>query len=194
MKKLLVLGVTVATIALAGCGTASSVSTDANRDTAAALSREAAIENNLRRSADYWERTDAVSAQYLVGPKAQHQLNIDIATCVAEVRELLRLGSIKAAKPPENIAMDQNMRAGWDSATRDGPLYTEYTNFQDFEGCMNAKGWSRSDFVRPYVAARAAHNYNDTILNTTADAALRRSGTTVRNDTYTEYDKGDFNN
>lgn len=141
-----------------------------------------AIEKQVRSRADYWMRADHVSANYMRGPKAQHELHADIASCVAEVRELVRLGSIgQGVSAPRTVPMDQDQRTGWVSPTRNGPLYMEYTPFQDFDGCMIAKGWERMDFVKPVIADQAAHNYNGTILGMTAGMTPR---TTARYDTY----------
>jgi hypothetical protein len=121
-------------------------------------------DKEIREKADYWQRSEDVSALYLTGPKAQHQLNMDIAACVAEVKELVRLGSIRNAQPPKDLALEPGLQRGWDSPTRDGPLYTEYTDFQDFDGCMKHKGWERMDYVHPAEARAAAGNYSQTIL------------------------------
>ena len=114
--------------------------------------------------ASYWQRAEAVESLYLTGPKAQHQLNKDIASCVSEVKELVRLGSIRSAKPPQEVGTNRAMRQGWNSVTRDGPLYTEYTDFQDFEGCMDYKGWARVHYVTPQQVEHSANVYNETIL------------------------------
>lgn len=155
MKKLVLLA--FVTLALAGCAGSSSGS-------ASSVGKISAEEKAVRQNSDYWQRADSVSAQYMTGPKAQHQLNMDIAACVAEVKELVRLGSIRKAEPPKDLAMEPGLRAGWYSPTRDGPLYTEYTDFQDFDGCMKSKGWERVDFVKPIAARRASRNYVTTIL------------------------------
>jgi hypothetical protein len=159
MKRLILM--MVACLALAGCESSASVNSD--RDNSETLR----LQKQVRERADYWQRADSVSAQYLTGPKAQHQLNKDIAACVAEVRELVRLGSIRRAEPPANVGMDPGLRAGWNSPTHDGPLYTEYTDFQDFDGCMKTKGWERIDYVKPVVAKQASTNYLTTILGHT---------------------------
>jgi len=121
-------------------------------------------DKQIRERADYWQRNDGVASLYLTGPKAQHQLHKDIAACVAEVKELYRLGSIRRAEPPKDMAMEPGLKRGWVSPTRDGPLYTEYTDFQDFDGCMRSKGWERMDYVKPAEGERAAENYAATIL------------------------------
>lgn len=160
MKRLVL--VTCATALLAGC--ASSSSSSSSSSSANAEKQRAAITKQVRERADYWQRNEAVGAQYLTGPKAQHELNKDIASCVAEVRELVRLGSIREATPPQGVALQPGMREGWTSVTRDGPLYKEYTDFQDFDGCMVSKGWERVDYVRPVAANAAAGNFVTTIL------------------------------
>jgi len=145
MKKLVVLGGCVALLMLSACASRPS-------------------QREIRESGDYWQRSDSTSALYLTGPKAQHQLNMDIAACVAEVKELVRLGSIRSAQPPKDLALEPGLARGWDGPTHDGPLYTEYTDFQDFESCMNSKGWERIEYVKPVEAQRATMNFWSTIL------------------------------
>lgn len=146
MKRLVLVMMSVAL--LAGCAESTARQSD----------------KSIRSTADYWQRADDVSALYMTGPKAQHLLNADLASCVSETRELVRLGSIRNAEPPKTLGMDPSLRAGWNSPTRDGPLYTEYTPFQDFDGCMKTRGWARVDYVRPAVAQAATVNYTETIL------------------------------
>jgi hypothetical protein len=119
---------------------------------------------DVRMAGDYWQRKDSTSALYLTGPKAQHTLHKDIASCVAQVRELSRLGSIREATPPNDIAMTGAMKSYWDTPQRDGPNHTEYVEFHDFEGCMDYYGWQRVDYVTPNRATQATYNYADTIL------------------------------
>ncbi len=168
MKRLLL--TVLATAALAACSTGNPSGSNTSGWSDATLAETKAV----RERADYWQRADTVSAQYMVGPKAQHQLNKDIAACVAEVRELVRLGSVRKASAPPSIAMDPPLRAGWYSPTRDGPLYTEYTDYQDFDGCMRSKGWERVDYVRPVVAQKGARNYVATILGHPFGWGLRK--------------------
>ena len=118
----------------------------------------------IRDEGHYWQRSDSVSAQYLVGPKAQHQLNKDIASCVSQVRELSRLGSIRSATPPDDIAMTGQMKSYWDTPRGDGPLHTEYLEFHDFESCMVHYGWARVNYVTPERAKEASYNYAETIM------------------------------
>lgn len=178
MKKLLVAGAFA--VLLSGCASSSPAGGGTYTVNQARM-----IETQVRNSADYWQRTDSVSAQYLVGPKAQYQLHTDIAACVVEVRELVRLGSIRKAQPPKDIAMDQGLKGGWVSATRNGPLYAENQPFQDFDGCMNSKGWARAQFVAPVVAASAAKNYTGTILGVSPGVSVAAQ---------TDQQTGGFNN
>ncbi|NBX65762.1 MAG: hypothetical protein EBQ96_02065 [Proteobacteria bacterium] len=180
MKKLLLLGVT--TILMAGCSWAPDWAPRVSgSNSGVSPSQAAAIEKQVRERADYWQRADRVSAEHMVGPQAQHTLHSDISRCVAEVREMVRLGSIRQAQPPKGVPMDPELKSGWGPVTRNGPLYMEYTPYQDFDSCMMTKGWARVDFVRPVVADQAAHNYNGTILGMTAGMAPR---TTARYGTY----------
>lgn len=128
--------------------------------------------HTVKKENDFWQRSEPTSALYLRGPKAQHQLNKDIAACVAEVRELVRLGSIRKATPPSNINMSPDLRQGWEAPTHDGPLYTEYRDFHDFEGCMEYKGWTRARYVSPEIYDNALRNYNRTILGKSYDMDL----------------------
>lgn len=169
MNRLLI--TVCATLSLASCAPASSPTGMSTTGTYRAPAQQTAgtpvqtaEERAVRNAADYWQRSDSVSQLYMTGPKAQHQLNIDIASCVAQVKELVRLGSISRATPPSGIAMAPDLREGWTSPTRDGPLYIEYTNFQDFDGCMRHQGWERVNFVKPVTAINASRNYTTTIL------------------------------
>jgi hypothetical protein len=123
-----------------------------------------APKHDPKKAADYWQRSDTTSALYTRGPKAQHMLHQDIASCVAEVRELIRLGSIREVTPPDSLALTGQMKSNWDSPYRDGPMYTEYLDYHDFETCMQYKGWARVDYVKPDVAKRAIDTHNETIL------------------------------
>jgi len=117
-----------------------------------------------QHDADYWQRVDSTSALYLRGPKAQHQLHKDISSCVSETKELSRLGTIRNANPPAGIEMNENLAEKWQSPRGDGPLYTEFRDFHDFESCMNFKGWERTNFVKDTQIENAKMNYNTTIL------------------------------
>jgi hypothetical protein len=112
-------------------------------------------------NAQYWERSNATSAIYLTGPKAQQMLQRDIAQCVTDVRELTRLGSVKPAVPgdvkkPNLVVPDPRQPEGAleleETPRRDGYLYSEYYDYHDFESCMNHKGWTRVQYL-PYDRA-----------------------------------------
>lgn len=128
---------------------------------------ESTKQTSFEQESDFWERTDNVSLLYLRGPKAQTQLHKDIASCVAEVKELSRLGTIDNARPPANIRMNQGLAENWQSPKRDGALYNEYADFHDFEGCMNYKGWKRVSYVRPEQIDQAQQTYKTTVLGET---------------------------
>lgn len=131
--------------------------------TAACAQTHTHVEDN----ANFWERTDAVSALYMRGPKAQHQLHKDISSCVSEVKELSRLGTIRNANPPAGIEINVGLADNWQSPKGDGPLHTEFRDFHDFESCMNFKGWNRTNYVRSNQVEKARTNYNTTILGKT---------------------------
>lgn len=120
----------------------------------------------IAKDGDYWQRTDATSAMWTQGVKAQQTLNRDIARCVTELQELVRLGEIKSIYPkdpapttttPESEAQ-KNLNT-WDQPDRDGVLLTEGAGYHDFEACMVAKGWERVMFVGDETAYKGATNY-----------------------------------
>ncbi len=121
-------------------------------------------------SADYWQRSNATSALYQQGPKAQQMLHKDIANCTNEIRELENLGAIRSVIPPnynrgntmDRTASEQQLDE-WDSPERDGYLYAEHLDYSDFEGCMVNKGWERVEYL-PYTNAKRARQ--DYIENT----------------------------
>ena len=113
--------------------------------------------------AEYWQRQSASSAIYLQGPKAQQMLHQDIANCTVEIRELQNLGEIRRAMPAnynsgntlgERTASQQHLDQ-WDTPERDGYLLNEHLDYHDFETCMYAKGWERSEYL-PYTDADKA--------------------------------------
>lgn len=120
--------------------------------------------------AQYWQRKNATSALYLRGPKAQQTLHEDIASCVAEISELERLAPVREAIPADTHngkVPDPNTADGrlkrWDSPKRDGYLYGEHSNYTDFEGCMDYKGWERVEAL-PYERAKVARDeYMETL-------------------------------
>jgi hypothetical protein len=150
MNARLTLLVTVAlSCALAACETAGRAS-DLEK-----------IEANVAKNGMYWQRTNATSAIWMQGPKAQQVLNRDISRCVTELGELERLGQIKAAFPADKKDTKETADGArmtlmdWDSPERDGYLLVEPGQYQDFEACMVDKGWERTQYV-PYDAAKRA--------------------------------------
>lgn len=119
----------------------------------------------------YWGRTDVTEAAYLEGPKAQQMLHRDISRCVVELRELERLGSLRNALPADtrkngivpDPATAEGRLAQWETPTREGELRSEFSDYQDFESCMRAKGWERMDHMPYEMSERARRNYLETI-------------------------------
>ena len=131
----------------------------------------------LLTEARYWERSDASSAIYTRGPKAQQMLNRDIAQCVTEIRELYRLGAIRRVTeaeideygiiPPEQDAgatLAQDNLDQWETPNRDSYLRAEFLDYHDFEGCMISRGWERLDNVPYDVAQKSRDDYLDAII------------------------------
>lgn len=122
-------------------------------------------------NAHYWQRTDASSAVYQRGPKAQQMLHRDIAKCVYEVRELQRLGAIRTATPGDvdinghvpDTSTPQGRLAAQDTPERDGYLFTEQADFHDFETCMKTAGWDRVQYLPYNIADEARANYITTM-------------------------------
>lgn len=120
----------------------------------------------------YWQRKEVSSAIYQRGPKAQQLLFKDISRCTYEVRELQRLGAIRASTPADPDAMGnipdpssaQGHLAEWDTPERDGYLYNEHSDYHDFETCMQAAGWERVQYLPYNTATEARDTYVDTIL------------------------------
>lgn len=121
------------------------------------------VREEIELHGQYWQRVSTSSAIYLRGPKAQQMLNRDIARCVVELRELERLGAVKNAIPAyaEDVVLstDEAQLAGWDAPERDENLFAEHTDYQDFEGCMLAKGWERIKYVPFDIADKSRENY-----------------------------------
>lgn len=123
------------------------------------------------KNGHYWQRTDASSAVYQRGPKAQQMLHRDIAKCVYQVRELQRLGAIRSATPgdvdingktPEKTVAADRL-SSQDTPERDGFLYAEQTDFHDFETCMNGNGWDRVQYLPYTTAVESRDNYIKTM-------------------------------
>jgi len=111
----------------------------------------------------YWQRSSTPETIYINGPKAQQLLNRDIARCVTELRELERLGQIKNAIPTTKngrvLNPDELELLEIDTPERDGYLFAEHKNYNDFESCMAASGWERTQTVTYATAKRAKKNF-----------------------------------
>lgn len=127
--------------------------------------------DRLDKTSNYWQRAETQSALYMTGPKAQHLLHQDIANCVAQLKELQRLDSIRNTIPTntDNQVPDYNPSntriASADTPNRDGPLYAEYYDFKDFEGCMRTKGWQRALVMTPYQQIEGKNNWIRSLLD-----------------------------
>ncbi len=109
----------------------------------------------------FWQRTDMTSAIYTQGADAQLKLDKSISECVIELREAQSLGSIQNAIPGDTPSpdADQQALADWDTPDHDGALLAEHSDYHDFEDCMKAKGWERTDYATNEVAKRAEANW-----------------------------------
>ena len=114
----------------------------------------------------YWQRVEDHSAMYMTGPKAQQTLDEDLAGCVREVDELVELGALRAATPPDTHteylhALEASGDLDWyDTPTRHGVKNVSHTEYQDFEGCMRYRGWERVRFVRYQTALKSQQTYS----------------------------------
>jgi hypothetical protein len=116
----------------------------------------------------YWQRVEDNSALWMTGPKAQQQLDQDLAGCVREVDELVELGALRETTPPDTHSEYHRALgasgdlAYYDTPTRLGNHRVSHTDYHDFESCMRVRGWERVRFVR-YDAARQSHKvYKET--------------------------------
>lgn len=117
----------------------------------------------IQEKPHYWQRISASDQAYIQGPKAQQMLDLHIARCVVELRELDRLGIVK-----NPIVMDGKGRvmsahefdlSTYNTPRRNGELLNETLPYTDFEGCMADKGWERINTVPYYTARRSNENY-----------------------------------
>lgn len=107
--------------------------------------------------AQYWQRTHTSEAVYQQGPKSQQMLNRDIGRCVVELRELEGLHMVTDPLPMNSggrILDPDEKGARKGSGKKKAPpaasLLGEQGQYKDFEGCMLAKGWERTQYL-PYV-------------------------------------------
>ncbi len=131
----------------------------------------ACTSDRIDQTSNYWQRTETQSALYMTGPKAQHTLHQDIARCVSQLKELQRLSSLRNAIPTDtgNQIPDYNPSnmpvASEDTPQRDGPLYAEYYDFVDFEGCMRNSGWERALVMTPRQSIDGRDNYIRSLID-----------------------------
>jgi hypothetical protein len=123
-------------------------------------------DEKFKKRAQYWQRVDVSNAAHMQGPKAQTMLNRRIASCMAEVRELKRLGLLRDAVPAANkggVPPDPDTPEGklaqWDSPQRYGPVRMEHKDFHDFESCMHNHGWERVEYMPKQRKKRARDDY-----------------------------------
>jgi hypothetical protein len=98
-------------------------------------------------------------------------LHRDIAQCTVEIRELKRLGALRAATPADADASGnvpdpktpEGRLASWDTPERDGYLLTEHTDYHDFETCMMTNGWERVEYLPYNIAEQARDTYVEAI-------------------------------
>ncbi len=128
--------------------------------------------SNLSR-AQYWQRSDATSSIYLQGPKAQQMLQRDISRCVTDVREMDRLGVMKGGVLPAdryasgevvNPVSPEGAIELYQTPKRDRYMRSEYYDYEDFETCMLAKGWERTQYLPYDQAERSRKEYVETII------------------------------
>lgn len=133
---------------------------------------------SLNREYHYWQKRDPSSSLYLTGVKAQQTLEQDISECVHVVIELTKLADVRGKVPSvfqplgsydQKQATDEMSglpRYDVPEYVRD--LRVDHTDFQDFDGCMNFKGWQRVKYVDPDTERRA-----NEIYDATADYSVR---------------------
>ncbi|MGH1397864.1 MAG: hypothetical protein ACRBCT_01490 [Alphaproteobacteria bacterium] len=101
---------------------------------------------------DYWQRVSASEAAHIRGASAQSILNRDIAHCMTELKELVRLGEIKIPQPePTHPLMP--------AAQKDTNLLDNHAAADNFQSCMENNGWERTITLNKATLERASHSY-----------------------------------
>ena len=120
--------------------------------------------------AQYWQRASSSDAIYTQGPKAQDILARDISRCVAELRELERMGILHDTIPSDSetgrvldpddprLEMDE-----YEAPDRTSFLKVELGEYHDFEGCMSAHGWRRVEHL-PYETVHLSRESREKAL------------------------------
>lgn len=120
--------------------------------------------NNL----GYWQRVEDNSALYMTGPKAQQQLEENIAGCVREIDELVQLDAVRRVTPPDTHSEYRRaLDASGDLSYYNTPSHlghkkVSHSDYHDFEGCMRSKGWERVKYIRYQTDQRARQTYAET--------------------------------
>ncbi len=120
----------------------------------------------------YWQKTDTASALYLTGPKAQQVLEQDISECVHEIVELAKLANVRegylgtlskenTVDHPE-LAAEMSSLPFWEEPEYIRDLRVDHTDYHDFDGCMDSKGWTRVKYVHPKTEHAAKNTYHKT--------------------------------
>ncbi len=113
----------------------------------------------------YWQHVDSESALYMKGPKAQQMLEENIATCVREIDELIKLVALRETTPPDTHSeYHRALKASgdldyYDTPTRLGNKKVAHSDFHDFESCMRYKGWERVRYLRYQEGLKAKGVY-----------------------------------
>jgi hypothetical protein len=102
-------------------------------------------------SPDFWQRTGSTTSLHMEGPKAQQMLSRDISRCITELRELKLLGALRDAKSSDESEDEIEKLKEMKKPDDDEVLFSSYLEYQNFEKCMESKGWERMEHV-PYDA------------------------------------------
>lgn len=149
----------------------------------------------------YWQRVEDNSALWMTGPKAQQELDQNIAACVREVDELVELGALRETTPPDTHSeyhralKSSGVLDYYDTPTRYGDHKVSHTDYSDFESCMRSKGWERVQYVRYQTAAQSQKTYKSTqelrVWGVSGDAAVKKQEEKVNaiKDDYTGLNK-----
>jgi hypothetical protein len=90
-------------------------------------------------------------------------LNRDIARCVTDLKEESRTSDLRNTIPDgpnlDAANADEKELADWNNPSHQGALLAEHTDYHDFEGCMNHKGWQRVETIPYDDATRSRENY-----------------------------------
>ncbi len=144
--------------------------------------------NQTLYGGQYWERKDMSDAAWQNGPKAQTMMNRDISRCLTDLKEEQHTSNLRNALPdgpnPNAANADEKDLADWNDPTHDGALLAEHTDYHDFDGCMNEKGWQRVDTIPYDVAGQARENYYKANVNYGSDPARKRAEEKATQTTY----------